>query len=99
MDGRPAFLKPSFSEYNSVMRRTASLLSGTLLAVLLASGADLPSGEDLLKLYMDRSGGAEAYAKAKNAEMTGTVEIAGINIGGTVQLVEDGTRHSRHRQN
>jgi hypothetical protein len=62
-----------------------------LLAGLLVAG-DLPSGEDLLRSFIEHSGGAETYARAKSAEMTGTVEIAGRNIAGKVYMVEAGTK-------
>ena len=64
------------------------------ISVLLFSpllfAADLPSAESLLQLSLERSGGAEAFAKAKNAVMTGTVEMAGHNISGPVALYQEG---------
>jgi zinc protease len=66
-------------------------LSALLLAPLLF-GADLPSADKLLQLSLERSGGAQAIAKAKNAVMTGTVEMAGHNITGPVQLYQDGSK-------
>jgi hypothetical protein len=60
------------------------------LCASLASAADLPSGESLIQRFIDRSGGAAAYAKAQNAQMTGTVDIAGRNISGKVEMVEEG---------
>src|ERR1019366_1542969 len=41
-----------------------------------------PTGESLLQRYIDRSGGAAAYAKAKNMAMSGTVEMPAQNITG-----------------
>jgi hypothetical protein len=66
----------------------------TLLAVAisLTYAADLPSGESLLQRYIDKSGGAEAYAKAQNMSMSGTVEMAGRNISGTVTIFEEGEK-------
>lgn len=58
----------------------------------LAFAADLPSGEDLLRTFIERSGGEAAYARVKSVEMTGTVEIAGRNIGGKVSMVEAGKK-------
>lgn len=58
----------------------------------LAFAADLPLGEDLLRNFIERSGGTDAYARAKSVEMTGTVEIAGRNIGGKVSMVEEGKK-------
>ncbi len=66
-------------------------LSAFLLAPLLFA-ADLPSADKLLQLSLDRSGGAQALAKAKNAVMTGTVEMAGHNITGPVELYQDGSK-------
>jgi len=66
-------------------------LSAFLLAPLLFA-ADLPSADKLLQLSLERSGGALALAKAKNAVMTGTVEMAGHNITGPVELYQDGSK-------
>jgi hypothetical protein len=66
-------------------------LSAFLLAPLLIA-ADLPSADKLLQLSLERSGGAQALAKAKNAVMTGKVEMAGHNIGGPVELYQDGSK-------
>ncbi len=62
------------------------------IAASAAVAADLPSGEDLMRIFVERSGGADAYARAKSIEMTGTVEIAGRNIGGNVSMVEEGEK-------
>jgi hypothetical protein len=74
------------------MRRIAFLASACLLAACAASAADLPSGEGLLQKYIDRSGGAEAYAKAKNMAMSGTVQMPAQNISGTVEIYEEGEK-------
>ena len=74
------------------MRVTASLIVSVVFCTFTATAADLPSGEALLQRFVERSGGAAAYAKVKNAEMTGTVEVAGMNINGTVQMVEEGEK-------
>jgi hypothetical protein len=68
--------------------------SGALLtfAVSLALAVDMPTGESLLQRYIDRSGGADAYARAKNMSMTGTVEIEGRNISGDVMIFEEGEK-------
>jgi len=68
--------------------------SGALLtfAVSLALAGDMPTGDSLLQRYIDRSGGAQAYAKAKNMSMTGTVEIEGRNISGDVGIFEEGEK-------
>ena len=63
-----------------------------LLIAPLLFAADLPSADKLLQLSLERSGGAQAFAKAKNAVMTGTVEIAGHNITGPVSLYQQGAK-------
>ena len=75
--------------------RIRTLSCAALLPVLCAgalAAADPPSGEDLLHLFIERSGGTEAYARAKSAEMSGTVEIVGRNIQGKVSMVEAGPK-------
>jgi hypothetical protein len=62
------------------------------LFAALALAADMPSGESLLQRYIDRSGGADAYAKAKNVAMSGTVEMPAQNISGTVAIFEEGEK-------
>ena len=56
------------------------------------AAADLPSGESLIQRFIERSGGVAAYAKARNAQMSGTVEIEGRNISGKVEMVEEGDK-------
>ncbi len=64
-----------------------------LLAVASAAlAADPPSGESLMQRFIERSGGAASYANAKNVSMTGTVEIEGRNIGGSVTIIEAGEK-------
>lgn len=66
----------------------------TLIAIAasLALAADLPTGESLLQRYIDSSGGAAAYAKAKNMAMSGSVEMQGRSISGTVTIFEEGEK-------
>ena len=45
-----------------------------------------------MQRYIDKSGGAQAYANAKNMAMSGTVEMVGRNISGTVTIVEEGVK-------
>lgn len=59
-----------------------------LLAVPLLFAADLPTGEKILQLSLDKSGGAAAFARLKSVEMTGTVELAGHNITGPVSVYQ-----------
>ena len=66
-------------------------LSAFLLAPVLFA-ADFPSADKLLQLSLERSGGAQVLAKAKNAVMTGTVEMAGHNITGPVELYQEGSK-------
>jgi hypothetical protein len=61
-------------------------------ALSVAVAADMPTGESLLQRYIDKSGGAEAYAKAKSMSMNGTVEMQGRNISGTVTIFEEGEK-------
>jgi hypothetical protein len=68
------------------------LACALLVSAATALAADLPSGENLLQRFIDRSGGEKAYAQAKNAQMTGTVEIAGRNISGNVEMVQEGEK-------
>lgn len=68
-------------------------LSATITSLPFASAAaDLPSGESLLERCLVKSGGAEAYAKVKSATMTGTVEIVGRNIAGSVSVYQQGDK-------
>lgn len=62
------------------------------IAVSSVVAADTPTGASLLQRYIDRSGGAEAYAKAKNMTMSGTVEMPAQNITGTVTIFEEGKK-------
>lgn len=72
--------------------RVSGVLTVFALAVSVAAAADMPSGESLLQRYIEKSGGEEAYAKAKTMAMTGTVTIAGANITGAVSIYEQGEK-------
>ena len=76
----------------SLARLTPRLLILTTAAASLIFAAAPPSGESLLKRAIEKSGGAQAYAKAKSVSMTGKVEIEGRNISGTVTLLEEGKK-------
>jgi hypothetical protein len=71
-------------------------LSRIFILVLAASAlcfaADPPSGESLVQRYIEKTGGAEAYAKAKNTALTGTVTMPAQNISGTVTIFEEGEK-------
>jgi hypothetical protein len=71
------------------LSRCAALLA---VAASLSIAADTPSGESLLQRAVDKSGGAVAYAKAKNVSMSGTVEMPAQNIGGTITVFEEGEK-------
>jgi hypothetical protein len=71
------------------MRRLPFALALTL-SVLAA--ADLPTGDTLLDHFIERSGGADAYARAKNVSMNGTVELVGRNLGGSVSVTQEGLK-------
>jgi hypothetical protein len=72
------------------MRLTVRLLILSTAAISLIFAADLPSGESLIQRYIDKSGGMQAYAKAKSMSMSGKVEMEGRNISGTVTIMEEG---------
>jgi hypothetical protein len=63
-----------------------------VLAAAAGWAQEVPSGDTLLQRFIDRSGGAEAYARAKNVAMTGTVELAGRNINGKVSVMQEGEK-------
>lgn len=62
------------------------------LAAALAPAADMPTGASLLDGYIEKTGGAQAYANAKNTVMTGTVTVTGANITGNVSIYEEGEK-------
>jgi hypothetical protein len=62
------------------------------IAVSLTFAADMPSGESLIQRYIDKSGGAQAYANARSMSMSGKVEMEGHNISGTVTIMEEGRK-------
>jgi hypothetical protein len=50
--------------------------------------ADLPKAETVLDQYIEATGGKAAYEKIKNRTSSGTIEIAGANIKGTINVTE-----------
>ena len=78
--------------YPRALKHKYAVFAVFTAAASLLMAADMPSGESLLQRYIDRSGGAEAYAKAKNMAMTGTVEMPAQNISGTVAIFEEGEK-------
>src|ERR1041385_1038080 len=73
-------------------RRARRFFAVFAVAASFAMAADTPSGESLLQRYIDRSGGAAAYARAKNMAMSGTVEMPAQNISGSVTIYEEGEK-------
>jgi hypothetical protein len=71
----------------------AVAVTAPLALVSLAMGADMPSGESLLQRYIDLTGGAQAWAKAKNVARSGSVEMPAQNISGTVSIFEEGEKN------
>ena len=49
---------------------------------------DLPKAETILDQYVEATGGRAAYDKVKNRKMTGTIEVAGANLKGTVKATQ-----------
>ncbi|HEX4136536.1 MAG TPA: hypothetical protein VHY84_18125 [Bryobacteraceae bacterium] len=72
--------------------RKYAIFTAFLSAATLLHAADMPSGASLVQRYIDRSGGAQAWAKAGNMTMSGTVEMAGQNISGTVTIAQQGEK-------
>jgi hypothetical protein len=62
------------------------------IAASISMAADMPSGESLVQRSIDKSGGAAAWAKAKNMAMSGTVEMPAQNITGTIAIFEEGEK-------
>ena len=72
--------------------RQFRLLALLAVAISFCLADDNPSGESLVQKYIDRSGGAAAYAKAKSVALSGTVEMAAQNISGNVTIFEEGEK-------
>ncbi len=72
--------------------RSFRVLAALAFAASLVHAADMPSGPSLLDRYIQKSGGAAAYAKAKTTMMTGTVTVAGANISGNVSIYQEGMK-------
>jgi hypothetical protein len=78
------------------MKRIAYLLALPALAAglnaTLIFGADLPTGESLIRLCVEKEGGTKAIEHAQSAVMTGTVELVGHNISGSLAIYQDGNK-------
>jgi len=72
--------------------RASPFLALLTIATSLGVAADMPSGESLLQRSIDKSGGAAAWAKAKNMAMSGSVEMPAQNITGTIAIFEEGEK-------
>ncbi len=78
------------------MRRTASLLAMSLLMTLgqpipsarAQATADLPKAETILDQYVEATGGKIAYEKLKNRTMSGTIEVLGVGVKGTLKITQ-----------
>lgn len=71
---------------------SSRLLAVLAVAAALAPAADMPTGASLLDGYIQKTGGAQAYANAKNTVMTGTVTVTAANITGNVSIYEEGEK-------
>jgi zinc protease len=52
------------------------------------SPADLPKAETVLDQYVEATGGKAAYEKLKNRTASGTIEIVGAGVKGTLKLTQ-----------
>jgi zinc protease len=78
------------------MRRSFALTAIAFLIILgrpvpparAQKPADLPTAETVMDQYVEATGGKAAYEKIKNRMTTGTIEIPGANIKGTIKVTE-----------
>ncbi len=76
------------------MRRSFALTAIALLITLdrparparAQAPPDLPKAETVLDQYVEATGGKAAYEKIKNRTASGTIEIAGAGIKGTIKM-------------
>ena len=59
----------------------------------LMSAAEFPSGDSLMRLCIEREGTAKALARADSAVITGTVELVGHNLAGTISIYQQGEKY------
>jgi len=52
------------------------------------SKPELPTADTVLNQYIEATGGKAAYEKLKNRVSTGTIEITGANLKGTVKVTQ-----------
>jgi zinc protease len=73
------------------MRRPFALAAIALLITMARpvraqAPGDLPKAETVLDQYVEATGGKAAYEKLKNRTVSGTIEVAGANLKGTIKL-------------
>jgi hypothetical protein len=76
------------------MPRSFALAAIALSLILVEPGrparaqaaADLPKAETVLDQYVEATGGKAAYEKLKNRKVSGTLEVLGLNVKGTIKL-------------
>lgn len=77
---------------------TSNRLRAWAVVVLIAvapaglRAADLPSGESLVRRFIERTASPKAAAAAKSSRTTGTIEVKGLNVKGTIESLADGDR-------
>jgi len=74
------------------MKFPAALCLISLVFSPLVFAADLPTGESLIQRSIERQGGAKALDKARNAVMSGTVDVVGRNISGPLTIYQQGEK-------
>jgi len=76
------------------MRRSFVPLLIALIATLGQPAArgqskpDLPTADTVLNQYVEATGGKAAYEKVKNRVTTGTIELTGANLKGTIKVTQ-----------
>lgn len=64
----------------------ATLLMSTTIFAQQVKKTVLPTGEQVLAKYVEKTGGAEKYKKIKSLQATGEMEMAAMGITGTVSM-------------
>ncbi len=76
-------------------------IRGVLCALLIALptatalAGDKPSGEEIMKKYIEATGGEAAYKKFHNRVVTGTIEVPAASIKGTMTINAAAPNHMR----
>ncbi len=77
-----------------LMRRSSILALFALITTLGQPAAqgqskpDLPTAETVLNQYIEATGGQAAYKKVTSRVLTGTIEISGANLMGTIKVTQ-----------